>query len=136
MVFIWIYLVIFLFKDKHLSSSAIVIIALIMNQILNIFWFAYYRKKVVSLDTSYQMYMKYYPKTQKTIVALSFITTFQLFRLQYSRLFNSKALSCTLKLKEKYYQKLNRYSLMQITFVYMPVIAANIYNLFWTWEGR
>lgn len=25
---------------------------------------------------------------------------------------------------------------MQITFVYLPIIAANIYNLNWTWEGR
>ena len=39
-------------------------------------------------------------------------------------------------LKEKYYQKLNRYSLLQITFVYLPVIAANTYNLVWTWYGR
>ena len=32
--------------------------------------------------------------------------------------------------------KLNRYSLMQVTFVYLPVLAACIYNLFWTWYGR
>ena len=25
---------------------------------------------------------------------------------------------------------------MQITFVYLPIIAANCYNLYWTWYGR
>ena len=64
------------------------------------------------------------------------LTTFQLFRLQYSRLFNSPALSCTLELKDKFYVKLNRYSLIQLTFVYLPIIAANTYNLWWTWSGR
>ena len=37
---------------------------------------------------------------------------------------------------EKYYQKLNIYSLIQLTFVYLPVVAANSYNLCWTWHGR
>ncbi len=63
MVFIWIYLVVFLLKDGHLSSTGIVMISLILNYTLNIFWYLYYRKKVLTLDESYKMYMKYYPKT-------------------------------------------------------------------------
>ena len=36
----------------------------------------------------------------------------------------------------KYYKRVNRYSLFQITFVYIPTIAASIYNLWYTWYGR
>ena len=136
MILLWVYLVVFLIKDGHLSSAGIVIIAVILNYTLNVFWYLYYRKKVVSLDTSYQMYMKHYPKTQRAVVIISLVSTFQFFRFQYSRMFNMKSLSCTFRLKEKYYLKLNRYSLIQMTFVYLPVIAANVYNLFWTWSGR
>lgn len=41
-----------------------------------------------------------------------------------------------MELKDKFYVKLNRYSLIQLTFVYLPIIAANTYNLWWTWSGR
>jgi hypothetical protein len=63
MILIWIYLVAFLLKDGHMSSAGIILISLILNFALNVFWHLYYRKKVVTLDSSYQMYMKYYPKT-------------------------------------------------------------------------
>ena len=32
--------------------------------------------------------------------------------------------------------KLNRYSLVQLAMVHMPVIAASAYNMRWTWPGR
>ena len=36
----------------------------------------------------------------------------------------------------KYYKRINRYSLFQITMVYLPVFAASAYNLTYTWSGR
>jgi len=36
----------------------------------------------------------------------------------------------------KYYKRVNRYTLFQITFVYMPTIASSVYNLWYTWYGR
>ena len=36
----------------------------------------------------------------------------------------------------KYYKRLNRYTLFQITLVYVPTMAASVYNLFYTWYGR
>ena len=32
--------------------------------------------------------------------------------------------------------KLNRYSLVQLALVHLPVMAASAYNLRWTWPGR
>jgi predicted ferric reductase len=36
----------------------------------------------------------------------------------------------------KYYKRINRYTLFQITLVYVPTMAASAYNLFYTWYGR
>ena len=36
----------------------------------------------------------------------------------------------------KYYKRMNRYTLFQITGVYVPTFAASCFNLFYTWYGR
>ena len=36
----------------------------------------------------------------------------------------------------KYYKRINRYSLFQVTLVYLPALAASVYNLWYTWHGR
>ena len=36
----------------------------------------------------------------------------------------------------KYYKRINRHTLFGITFVYLPVMAASVYNLWYTWSGR
>ena len=36
----------------------------------------------------------------------------------------------------KYYKRINRYTLFQVTFVYVPTVCASAYNLFYTWPGR
>lgn len=64
------------------------------------------------------------------------LTTFQLFRFQYCGLFGEQRYLCRFENRMKYYKRVNRYSLFQITFVYLPTIAASIYNLFYTWYGR
>jgi hypothetical protein len=39
-------------------------------------------------------------------------------------------------LRDKHYKSINRYSLFQVTFVYVLTIIASTYNLFYTWYGR
>lgn len=41
-----------------------------------------------------------------------------------------------LEKRMKYYKRINRYSLFQVTFVYLPIFAASCYNLAYTWSGR
>jgi hypothetical protein len=48
MILLWIYLLVFLLKDIHKSSSGIVIIALLLNITINIFWYFYYKKKILN----------------------------------------------------------------------------------------
>lgn len=56
MVLLWIYLLVFLIRDKHASSSGLIVFALICNVLLNILWFLYYKKKIISQDAYYINY--------------------------------------------------------------------------------
>jgi hypothetical protein len=50
MLLIWAYLLVFLVKDSHWSSSFIVIIAFSLNVVINCYWHAYYLKHVKATD--------------------------------------------------------------------------------------
>ena len=47
MFLLWVYLIVFLIKDKHWSSTFIVGMALLGNLVINFFWYSYYRKKIL-----------------------------------------------------------------------------------------
>jgi hypothetical protein len=64
------------------------------------------------------------------------ILSFQLFRLTYCGIFDEPKFSCKMGIRSKYFKRMNRYTLFQVTFVFIPVITANIYNFFYTWPGR
>ena len=63
-------------------------------------------------------------------------TSFQLFRISYSELFNAGGLKAEMTNHKKYYKRMNRYTLFYLTFVILPTVIASIYNLFYTWYGR
>lgn len=63
-------------------------------------------------------------------------TSFQLFRFSYSGMCGKQRYMARYENHMKYYKRINRYTLFQITFVYMPIIAASVYNLWYTWYGR
>jgi hypothetical protein len=39
-------------------------------------------------------------------------------------------------MRQKYFKRMNRYTLFQLTFVFVPIVTANLYNLAYTWSGR
>lgn len=51
-------------------------------------------------------------------------------------MFDDPKFSCKMGIRAKYFKRMNRYTLFQVTFVFIPVITANIYNFFYTWPGR
>jgi len=63
MVFLFIYLLSFLLKDGHRSSSGIVIVALILNTIINIRWYYFYKRRIEKSDQNYQLYKERYPRS-------------------------------------------------------------------------
>lgn len=50
MVPLWVYLLLFLLKDQHYSSVALVGIGLAANCLLNLSWYSYYSHKIAAHD--------------------------------------------------------------------------------------
>ena len=112
--------------------------ALICNYLMNCVWYNFYKERILGHDVLYTEYKRTYKSTQKCILVLSMLTSFQLFRLQYSQMWGADSHAARFAKRAKFYKRMNRYSLFQITFVYAVTIAASIYNLAWqnSWWGR
>ena len=127
----------FYIKDNHNASASIVAFALVCNTIVNCMFYEFYKIKIdKNSDKLYGEYKRTYPNTQKSIMTWSMLTSFNLFRFQYCCFFDSGKYKARLSQRMKYYKRMNRYTLFQVTFVYAPTLFAGCYNLFYTWSGR
>jgi hypothetical protein len=137
MVFFWLYMGVFMVKDGHNASASVVAFALLANTIVNCMFYEFYKIRIdKGHDKLYAEYKRAYPNTQKAIITWSMITSFNLFRFQYCCFFDSGKYKARLSQRMKYYKRMNRYTLFQVTFVYVPTLCAAAYNLFYTWSGR
>ena len=137
LVVFWFYLLIFLLKDGHTASGSVVALALVANYILNCVFYEFYKIRIdKGHDKLYADYKHGYPTTQKAIMIWMMLTSFNLFRFQYCCFFGSAKYKARLSQRMKYYKRLNRYTLFWISFVFVPIICAAMYNLFYTWAGR
>ena len=90
MVVFWVYMGAFLIKDGHNASASVLGFALLANYILNCIFYEFYKIRIdKGHDKLYAVYKEQYPTTQKQIMTWSMITSFNLFRFQYSCLFDS-----------------------------------------------
>jgi hypothetical protein len=110
-VIFWFYMLIFLAKDYHKASGTLMTIALVNNYIINCIWYNYYKDRILAHDSEYRNYKLKHPRTQKLIVIFSVLTNFQLFRLSYSKLFNSDRYGASFSSRLKFYKRMNRYTL-------------------------
>ena len=136
LVAFWFYYIAFLIKDGHSASAIIVAIGLVCNYFINYLFYEFYKDRILREDKHYKEYKKKFKSVQNAIVDWSMLLSFQLFRLTYSGMFDKPQYSCKMGIRQKYFKRMNRYTLFQVTFVFIPIIAANIYNLFYTWSGR
>jgi len=126
-----------LIRDGHRSSFGLLCIALLFNFAIISFWLRYSRLKICARDTSYRTFSTTHTLLSAALQPLQLLFSFHLFRLLFSRLFRLTPLSSlTLTDKTRIQLKLNRYSLVQLALVHLPVMAASAYNLRWTWPGR
>lgn len=124
-------------RDGHRSSFGLLCIALLFNFTINLFWLRYSRLKICARDTNYRAFSTTHPLLSAALQPLQLLFSFHLFRLLFSRLFRLAPFSSlTLTDKTRVQLKLNRYSLVQLALVHLPVMAASAYNLRWTWPGR
>ena len=126
-----------MWKDGHSGSPILIAFALIFNYIINCIFYSFIKQRLINgKDPLYQEYCVNYGRTQRLILNWCMLTSFQLFRFQYCGLFGRQQFLARFENRMKYYKRVNRYSLFQITFVYIPTIAASVYNLWYTWYGR
>lgn len=137
MVGFWVYQMIFLLKDKHNSSPILIAVALVANYACNCIFYEFLKNRLLhGKDKKFNEYQSTFPATAKCILNFSMLSSFQLFRFQYSGMCGKVNYLARFENRMKYYKRINRYTLFQITFVYLPVMAASAYNLFYTWYGR
>ena len=135
--FFWIYQMSFMLKDDHNSSPLIIAFALVMNLILNCIFYDFAKTRLLGgNDKLFKEYQETYRRTQKNILFWSMLTSFQLFRFQMCAMCGSQRYMARFENRMKYYKRINRYTLFQVTFVYLPILAASSYNLYYTWYGR
>lgn len=130
------YYLAFLIKDGHSASTLLVAFALVSNYVLNWIFYEFYKDRLLKEDSHFNEYKEINKPAQNQIMNWSMILSFQLFRLTYCGMFNEPKFMCKMGIRSKYYKRMNRYTLFQVTFVFIPIITANIYNLFYTWPGR
>ena len=137
MVGFWVYQLVFLLRDDMNSSPIIIAGVLLANYCINCFFYEFARTKIMNgSDEQFAEYLKEYRHVEKSLLNWSMLTSMQLFRFIYSGMCGSKRYLARFSHRMRYYKRMNRYTLFQITFVYLPAIAASAYNLFYTWYGR
>ena len=81
----WIYQIVFLIKDGHNSSPILIAFALLCNYAINCIFYEFAKTRILfGKDKSFKEYSDAYKATQKAIMTWSMLTSFQLFRFQYS----------------------------------------------------
>jgi hypothetical protein len=76
MVLFWFWCFGWFVSDSYRASSTLQALALVANYIINYWWYEYYKSKIMQNDKLYRVYKDANPKFQKTIVILSFFTSF------------------------------------------------------------
>ena len=108
MVLFWVWSFGWYVSDSYRASATIVGLAIIANYIINYWWFEYYKARIMQNDKLYREYKDANPHWQKAIVVCSLLTSFQLFRLSYCRLFDCAGMNAQFQNREKYFKKMNR----------------------------
>ena len=85
-------------------------------------------------DKLYVIYSHSYPRTSKWILFISYVITFQAFRLSYSRLLGKKQFCAEFTRSRVYYRLIGRLSIMAVIFLYLPAIALNLHGLVFNFE--
>ena len=74
------------------------------------------------MDEDIKRYKKKHPCSERMLMAFSVVFSIQIFRLLYAKSV----------MKEAHFKRVNRYSIVQVTIVFMPIITSALYNLVWT----
>ena len=76
LIFFWFYYAAFLIKDGHSASTMLVAFALVSNYIINLFFYDFYKERILKEDTKYIEYKKANKGPAAQIIQWSMLTSF------------------------------------------------------------
>lgn len=103
-------------------------LAVLCNFVLNIVFGINYLT-TVRRDPGFQEHKCFYPKTPNVIATLGTIFSFKLYRLFYSKFFNSYRFYIDFKYPQKIHVMYNILTVINVVFVLLPIIAIDIFGL-------
>ena len=107
-----VYQMIFLLKDSHNSSPILIAVALVASYMCNCVFYEFLKARVlVGKDKLYNEYQTTFPRTSKMILTFAMLTSFQLFRFQYTGMCGKPMYFARFENRMKYYKRVNRYTL-------------------------
>jgi hypothetical protein len=90
----WIFLFAFLVHDRHRVSAGIIGYCLAGSFVINFgLWRYLFKVFGLSRDPSFAQYAQKYPRAYHVILYLSFLVSFQAFRLTYARILGKRSFS-------------------------------------------
>lgn len=99
-------------KDSHNSSPILIAFALLCNYAINCVFYEFAKSRILhGKDKMFAQYTQEYKSTQKLVLTWSMLTSFQLFRFQYSAMCGKYRYMARFENRMKYYKRINRYSL-------------------------
>ena len=129
----WVFLLIYLYLGKYFVSASIIAYCLLMSLITNfLIWRTlFYRLKLFE-DVEFKRYTSRYPITSRLLLGCSFVFSFHIFRLSYSRLFGKKKFSASFRNHGTFVRLMSGMTLFALLFICSAGVVANAYNLAYT----
>jgi hypothetical protein len=125
-------IIILQFRDSHYQSAIINMMSLFILFTLNFNWNFFIYRREIRKDILFNVWIETFPRMEKFVYWSAYFVSFQCFRISYCQFAQKPHFDASVLKVELMYIKLNRFSILQILLVIIPVLASCIYNLFWT----
>lgn len=107
-----------------------------MNLVTNFWlWRSSFGNRRLWYDPQFETYREKFPCLARLLLFSSYLLSFHIFRLSYSRLFGKKCFDARFKRRDTLRRLLTQTTVFSFIFVCMPAAGANAYNLFYVGYG-
>ena len=90
--------------------------------------FFYSKYRYEDTDPLFSAYVQKYPATAYILMFLSYLLTFQAFRLTYSRFLGKKKFMARFTKRRRYFRLIGRLTVLETFIMFAPAVGMNIYS--------
>lgn len=128
---LWIIVDIYLFVENHTIIGLIFLACIVISYTINVSWsLGYYRPFIKQKDAFYFKYAQKFPKTELFVHAMSYLFSYQMFRMGLSRFLSLQMFSGSLHRDRIISRVMNIFTIVFIILVCLPIIGLNIFSIF------